>query len=179
MKKIFFINGTINSGKTTTARELALTTPNSIFIDGDDHGKSFNGKLKYSIKAGHNYIKEQIEGSDFIYGFVAYPLRNEDADLLRTFCLEKGSECYFITLAPPLETALSTRGNRFLKDWEIFRIKEMYAEGYPTRKFSDLIIDNSKITIEDVIKEIKNRFQIHAPHPNPLPAGGEKKSNCT
>ncbi len=154
MKSVILINGSINSGKSTTGEYLSTLFEKAIFVDGDHHGQKWNGDLEKKIQAALGYIKLSLVSSDWIYAFVAYPLRQTDYNNLHLFCTNHSWRCVCVTISPPLHVALSPRGNRLLQDWEKCRIEEMYAEGYHQRTFSDLVIDNSGISLENTASEI-------------------------
>ena len=137
---VIVLNGSINSGKTTTGRALAKSLPGARFIDGDDHGISRSVPFQQMIDRAVLWVADQIAAATEPCLVIAYPLRDSDFAILQSACAVRDARLFVATLAPPLAVALTTRGTRELDDGERARIHEMYAEGYPTRAFSDVIV---------------------------------------
>lgn len=137
---VVVLNGSINSGKTTTGRALAAMLPGARFIDGDDHGISRSVPFQQMIDRAILWVADQIAAATEPCLVIAYPLRDSDFALLQAACAARNARLFVATLAPPLAVALTNRGTRELDDGERIRIHEMYAEGYPARAFSDVII---------------------------------------
>ncbi len=140
---VIILNGSINSGKTTTSRALAAILPGARFIDGDDHGISRSVPFQEMIDRAVFWVAGQIAVADEPYLVIAYPMRDSDFAQLQSACAACNARLFVATLAPPLAVALSNRGTRQLDDGERVRIHEMYAEGYPERAFSDVTITDS------------------------------------
>ena len=138
--QVVVLNGSINSGKTTTGRALAVLLPGARFIDGDDHGISRSIPFQQMIDRAVFWVADQITAATDSCLVIAYPLRDSDFVILQAACAARNARLFVATLAPPLAVALSDRGARKLDGDERARIHEMYAEGYPTRTFSDVIV---------------------------------------
>ena len=148
-----FISGSINSGKTTTARALAKKL-GADCLDVDELTEripEFN--LSTGLDAVMGLAIEEINrrvalGKSVVANYV---LRQKDFE---RFSHEiKTKEQFVFTLAPRIEVAKSKRGNRDLNDWEIKRIQHHYDRGIASPAFG-YIIDNSDIDVDGVVDEI-------------------------
>ncbi|MDB5589143.1 MAG: hypothetical protein JWP26_4113 [Devosia sp.] len=137
---VVVLNGSINSGKTTTGRALAALLPGARFIDGDDHGIPESVPFQQMIDRAVLWVADQITAATEPVLVIAYPMRDSDFAMLQSACATRHARLFVATLAPPLAVALTNRGARELDDGERARIHEMYAEGYPARTFSDIIV---------------------------------------
>jgi energy-coupling factor transporter ATP-binding protein EcfA2 len=153
MLTVIHINGPINSGKSSVGRALAGLLPHAVFIDGDDHDALDDAPLTLRIQTALRRIETKIADATGDYLIVAYPLDQTHYDQLRAASGRRGARLLVLTLAPPLEVALSDRGTRSLTPWERERIIEMYAEGYQCRPFSDAVLDTAGRTPEQSAKQ--------------------------
>lgn len=150
---IVFINGSVNSGKTTTARLLAEKL-NAKFIDFDDIRHTFSEialieAIPRVMSEGAAMINDyNLEGFDVVANYVIdknnymYLISNIDSDNI-----------HFVTLSPSLGFALTNRGRRVLDKEEIERIKYHYKIGIPDPDFGT-IIDNSILSIDQTANMI-------------------------
>jgi len=153
---LIFINGSINSGKTTVSKLLAEKL-GAAYLNVDDLNDSIpNFDLNTDIPKSFDLAISRINelhntGKDVVANYVVGP---EDWDrLLGNELLVK--ERLFVTLAPRLEVAQSNRGDRQLTDWEVKRVKYHYDIGVATPKHGS-IIDNSDISVEETVKKIQS-----------------------
>ncbi len=160
-KNIIIINGSINSGKSTIAEELARIIPDSRFTEGDELG-THDSNLEKWIPTVLQALIQQAKELGCSNMFIAFPLRHENWEYLQQH-LRANVLC--ITLSPPLDIALSSRNSRQLEDWERNRIQEMYREGYHKRSFSHLIHDNGQ---ETPLETAQHLAQFLAEHINGL-----------
>lgn len=144
---VICINGSINSGRSTVGRALAARL-GVRFIEGDDHD-AHELPFEEMIVAAVERLARVIEAADERL-VVAYPLRDQDFAVLDEAARKRGAELVVVTLAPPLEVALTQRGERVLDDGERERIRKMYAEGYNAREFSALVADGTP-TVEGAV----------------------------
>jgi hypothetical protein len=151
MLTVVHINGPINSGKSTLGRALAASLPEASFIDGDDHDAPDDAPLDVRIEAALRRIEAEIATKQGRYLVVAYPLDDVDYERLKAATDRYGARFLVLTLAPPLEAALTNRGQRALSSEEKRRIVEMYDEGYHARPFSDLVLDTSLLSLPESI----------------------------
>jgi len=154
---ILFLNGSINSGKSTVAKLLAAKIPKSAIIEIDalrgmidwmpiDQAIPIN--LENAISVIKNFTHHGISC------IVPYPLSQKNYEYMTANLSDLGEDMRFITLAPPLEHALKNRnGKRELTDWERERIKHHYTIGIPAPSFGE-IIDNSGQTPEETAAAI-------------------------
>jgi hypothetical protein len=148
MLTVIHLNGPINSGKSSVGLALAGLLPGAVFIDGDEHDAPDDAPLDTKIQAALRRIETQIEEATADYLIVAYPLDHEHYNQLQAASKRRGARLLVLTLAPPLEIALSDRGARKLTPSERERISEMYEEGYQARAFSDAVLDTAGLTPE-------------------------------
>ena len=150
---LVFISGSINSGKTTTAKALAEKL-NADFINVDDLNDTipnFNlaTDLDKSMDLAIATINARLaKGRSVVANYV---VRQKDFDRFATEI--NTSKQYVITLAPRLEVAQSKRGGRALTDWEVQRIKHHYDSGIASPNFG-YIIDNSDISLDETVDKI-------------------------
>ncbi|MFZ4715650.1 MAG: hypothetical protein ACOYL6_18145 [Bacteriovoracaceae bacterium] len=151
-KIAIFINGPINSGKSSIARELSSLLP-GIYIDGYDLKSRTEESILFELfvtQTIKNILLEVLRiSSEDSTPIVAYPLRKEDWILVKNSCHHANILPIVITLSPTLQTTLTNRGGRELTAWEINRIKEMYDQGYHQREFSDLVLSNDHQTAKE------------------------------
>lgn len=149
---LIFINGSINSGKTTTSRLVAKKIGADL-IDFDeirDTIPDFNLKkdVPKVLKLGIEAINQLTDlNKDVVANYV---LRLKDYNVLIDGL--KVREKHFFTLAPQLEVAQSNRG-KLLNDWQVNRIKHHYDIGVANPNFGQ-IIDNSNMTLEETAVKI-------------------------
>ncbi|MDO8591974.1 MAG: shikimate kinase [bacterium] len=141
---VIFINGSMNSGKTTVGKLLAKRIGYE-FLDFDDISEAMAdfdlGKdLPKVIKTGIKQINDLVDdGKNVVAVFV---VRRKDYEKL---IAEVNDEIRFVTLAPRLEVAITNRGNRDLSNWHKERVKYHYKTGIANPDFG-IIIDNSSTT---------------------------------
>jgi hypothetical protein len=148
MLTVIHLNGPINSGKSSVGRALANLLPGAVFIDGDDHDAPDDAPLCTRIQVALWRIETRIAEATGDYLIVAYPLDQVHYDQVRVASERRGARLLVLTLAPPLEVALSDRGARRLTPDERERIIEMYEEGYQARALSNAILDTAGLTPE-------------------------------
>ena len=153
---IIFLNGSINSGKSTVAKLLAKAIPNTAIVEIDvlremiewmpiDQAVPIN--LENTIAVIRNFTKHGISC------IIPYPLSQKNYQFVTSGLSGLGVPMFFFTFAPSLEKALSDRGERKLDEWERERIKYHYNIGIHAPSFGT-IIDNSDQTPEKTAKII-------------------------
>lgn len=153
---IIFINGSINSGKSTVGKLLAKELTNSALLEIDalramidwmpiDQAIPLN--LENAISLVKNFVKQGL------HVIVPYPLSQDNHDYMTEQLKEVGTDIFFFTLAPKLEKVLTNRGTRELDDWERSRIQHHYTIGIHNPTFGK-IIDNSHQTPEETVAYI-------------------------
>jgi len=153
---ILFINGSINSGKTTVARMLTEKISNSALLEIDvlrnmiawmPLEKTLPINFDNAISLIRNFV---ASGLNVV---IPYPLSRENYDYIVGALSEINSKIYVFTLAPKLEKALTNRGSRELDNQEKERIKYHYEIGIHNPSFGE-IIDNSEQTPEETVDRI-------------------------
>ncbi|MFA6475880.1 MAG: hypothetical protein WCV68_00540 [Candidatus Paceibacterota bacterium] len=160
---IIFLNGSINSGKTTVAKILAQKLSNVAIVEIDalramiewmpiDQAIPVN--LENAISVIRNFSKR---GLDVI---VPYPLSQKNYEYLTAGVKDLEAEPHVFTLAPNLEKVLTNRGSRELSGEEQERIKYHYDIGIHSPSFGE-IIDNSDQTPEETADYILSKINKH------------------
>jgi chloramphenicol 3-O-phosphotransferase len=153
---IIFLNGSINSGKSTVAKLLAKAMSNTAIVEIDalhemiqwmpiDEAVPIN--LENAVAVICNFTKHGISC------VVPYPLSEKNYAYVTHALADLNVPIHFFTLAPSIETVLSDRGERKLDEWERERIKHHYAIGIHAPSFGT-IVDNSRQTPEETAEEI-------------------------
>lgn len=154
---LVFISGSINSGKTTTARALAATL-GAVCINVDDLNDTipnFNlaTDLDKSMDLAIREINKNLaQGKKVVANYV---VRQRDYDRFKNEI--HTNKQFVITLAPRLEVAQSKRGDRVLSEWEVQRVKHHYDTGIASPGFG-YVIDNSDMTIDETVQAILQRI---------------------
>lgn len=149
---IIFINGSINSGKSTVGQLLAKKLKYE-FIEFDDirhtiPEPNIDKALPLVFEKGIKLLNELDKtGASVI---VAYPLSQGNYDLLKN---KLSTPPRVVTLSPSLDVVLKDRGDRKLDAAERERIKYHYKIGINSPKFG-FTIDNSDLSIEETVHEI-------------------------
>jgi len=160
---IIFINGSINSGKSTIAKLLVKELPKTALVEIDafhemiewmpiDEAVPLN--LENALTVIRNFISKEMNV------IVPYPLSSKNYDFFVAGLKDLDIETHFFTLAPKLEKTLTNRGTRELNDWERKRIQHHYDVGFHNPNFRE-IIDNTDQTPEETAKLILNKISIH------------------
>jgi len=153
---IIFLNGSINSGKSTIAKLLAEKLGNSAileidslraFIDWMPLDQSIPINLENAVAVAKVFVKNNLNV------IIPYPLDKENYNYL----VSELNELHVFTLSPRLEVALQDRGTRKLTDWEKERIKYHYSIGINNPDFGT-IIDNSDETEEQTVNKILSKI---------------------
>lgn len=158
---IVFINGSINSGKSTVGRILAKDLGYE-FVEFDDIRSTIpepdiDKALPMVFEKGIELLNRLYKSNKSV--IVAYPLSLKNFNLLKSKLLVTPK---VITLSPRLEVVLNDRGERKLEEPEKDRIKYHYKIGINNPNFGD-IIDNSDISIDETIdkaREIINNYKM-------------------
>jgi len=155
---VIFINGSINSGKSTISKLLqkkikktAIVEIDSLraFIEWMPIEEAIPINLQNAVDVIKNFDKQGLNV------IVPYPLSQDNYNYF-VENLDDLSKLIFITLSPNLDTVLKNRGDRDLSEWETNRIKHHYKIGINKPDFGE-IIDNSELTLEETV-DIINRY---------------------
>lgn len=155
---VIFINGSINSGKSTVSQLLQKEFPNTAlveidslreFIDWMPLEQSIPINLKNAVSVINNFTSEGLNV------IVPYPLSEKNYTFLSQHLDTNNSEIFIITLAPKLENVLQNRGTGVLTDWEKERIQYHYGIGIHSPKFGKIIDSSNQSPTETVDKILK------------------------
>ena len=158
---IIFLNGSINSGKSTVAKLLVKELPKTALLEIDafhemiewmpiDEAVPLN--LQNAISVIKNFVSKDLNV------IVPYPMSQKNYDYMMESLKGLDTKISVFTLAPKIEKTLTNRGNRELTDWEIERIKHHYDIGIHSPGFGE-IIDNTEQTSEETAKTILNKIK--------------------
>ena len=156
---VIFINGSINSGKSTISKILADKLGNTAVLEIDDlrnfiEWMPLEQAIPINLENAVAVIRVFInKGLNVI---IPYPLSKNNYDYLFKN-LTDIDDIKVFTLSPKLEIALTNRGSRDLDDGEKDRIKYHYEIGIHKPDFG-LIIDNSKETPQQTASQIFNKL---------------------
>lgn len=153
---IVFINGSINSGKSTIAKMLAEKIGNCANLEIDRFHEFLEWMpigevIPINLKNAVSLIKNYVElGFNVI---VPYPISQKNYDYLIENLKDLNTKISVFTLAPKIEKVLTNRGKRELDDLEISRIKYHYKIEIHKPSFGK-VIDNTNQTPEETLKII-------------------------
>lgn len=153
---IIFINGSINSGKSTVAKLLASELPNTALIEIDtlrefigwmplDRAISIN--LENTVSVIRNFVKRGLNV------IAPYPISQKNYIFLMKELESLSQKIFIFTLSPKLEVVLADRGERKLSESERNRIQYHYKIGIHQPTFG-IIIDNSLQTPSETVQII-------------------------
>lgn len=160
---IIFINGSINSGKSTVAKLLAEKIGKVAVVEIDALREFINWlpsdeaipiNLKNAVSVIKNFLKDGINV------IVPYPLSKDNYEFFVNNLNEYKESIYVFTLNPKLEVALKNRGSRELSDFEKKRIQYHYSIDIHNPDFG-IIIDNSNETPEETRDKIFQNLRIN------------------
>lgn len=156
MPKIIFLNGCINSGKSTISARLKDVVPNLAHVEVDDLHRFISWMpiekaINLNLENATNVTKTFVNaGIDVIF---SYPLSKPDYEVLLTRFSGVKADFIPITLFTSLENAKRNRGSRNLSEWELNRIEWMYVNGLADPGFGKLV-DNSGLSIEATVETV-------------------------
>ena len=162
MPRVIYINGSINSGKSTIGRLLAGALPNTIHIEVDDL-RHFADCL--SLSEAVPYCHEDtmtLTRSWLSRGFnvvVSWPVSQRGYAVFEGEMARIGAPIHMVTLRPSLQVALSDRGRRQLSEGERDRIREQYQSPHIDPGLGE-VIDSSCQTPEETLAEIRTALGV-------------------
>lgn len=145
---IILLNGPINSGKTTVARELIALLPSTAHVEVDALREfvrflplveAIPVCLENAADVTRNLVRR---GFNVV---LTYLLGQADHDFLVAKLSELSTPIHTFTLSPELSVVLTDRGQRQLSEHERRRIREQYADGRHRPPFGTRI-DNTAQT---------------------------------
>jgi adenylate kinase family enzyme len=158
---IILLNGPINAGKTTVGRELAKAFEDGAHVELDDlHGfltdTPLEAAIPITLENAVSVTSNLVErGFDVV---LTYPLSTADFEYLASNLSPLDADVYAVTLSPPLDVALSNRGERELDEWERNRIEELYEMGVHRPEFG-VRVDNAGEPPSETVAKILRRIR--------------------
>lgn len=152
---IIFLNGSLNTGKSTIAKLLGKKLPNCAVIEIDrfhefiswlEIKKAVPINLENAVSVIKNFARR---GFNVV---VPYPLSEANYQYLIKELSEFKKQIRVITLAPSKKVALSQRGSRVLDDWEKGRINLHYQKGLHRPSFGQIIDNSSQSPQQTLVK---------------------------
>ncbi len=156
---MLFINGNMNSGKTTIGKLLEEKVSNSVFIDVDYIIKNYSfyedsltfpeyAELRFNKML--DYIKNIKDNKFYIFGYLFFEYRYKKLiDLLGE------NKFLFVTLSPPLDFLLKNKETRELKNIEKSKIEAFHKLGIHNFPNHGVSIDNSSYSPQETADRIK------------------------
>jgi hypothetical protein len=139
-----FLNGPIGAGKTTLGQALAAEL-GAGFIDGDDHAdpnRAWYGSIKTTSESIVRTGFEILKTCPVVV--IAYPLARTNWIYFSRKFGDAGVRTIFVSLRARFERITDPGRGRAFSPAERIRIREMIAEGYGDRAFSDLVVDTDE-----------------------------------
>ena len=137
---VIILNGPIGAGKSTIGAAAAERLGGT-FIESDELGDPDKAWFEQVGEVNAEIVKLSLLAlSKIPLVVVARPLRDEDWIALRDAFAARGVATKCITLAATYEAITAPARGRTFSQWELNRIREMIAEGYDQRSFSDAIV---------------------------------------
>lgn len=161
MRDLLWINGSINSGKTTIAKLICNDNINTINIELDTISDfcekiDIDKKLTYLIQDGLYIANNWINRGYF--PILNWPLYGKEMEFMIEFSKQLQIIPIIVTLTPNKEIVKSTRKNRKLDDWELNRIDYMYDICQIQNPKHGITIDNSFLTEDETYQKILNHL---------------------
>lgn len=158
---IIFLNGSINSGKSTVSKLLAKELPNVALVEIDtlremiawmpiDEAVPIN--LENAVSVVSNFAKRDMNV------IVPYPLSEKNYQYIINGLKDLDVEIHTFTLAPKLEVTQSNRGERDITQQEQDRIKHHYNIGIHSPSFG-VVVDNTNQTPEETARYILKKIR--------------------
>ena len=140
---------------------MSRLVPGSLYIDGDDLAPhDLPNAVRWSAAVDLIGLATLRIAQAGLHLFVAYPVDDTSWEKIKAPLQAAGYDVCCVTLAPPLEIALSERSGRQLSEWERARIPVMYDEGYHYPPFANLVIDNSDEGASESARRIYDHLRL-------------------
>ncbi len=157
---ILIINGSMNAGKSTVAKLLVQKVPRTAhieklrqFIEWMSIDESIAYNMQNIISLTRNFV---TMGN--LNVVISYPISNENFALISEALSDLKVPIHAFTLSPSLDVAITNRGTRELKEWEVKQIKKTYASNFHQPNYG-VIINNTNQTVEETAEIIINTIQ--------------------
>lgn len=162
MPMLIYINGSINSGKSTVGSLLAKNLRATVHIEVDEL-RHFADCL--SLTEACPYCLEDaatLAGAWLSRGFnlvVTWPISHCDFAVFEREAANAGVSIHGYTLRPALEVATSDRGGRRLSERERTRVREQYRMPHVDPGIGT-VIDNSNQTPAETLAVIRSAIGV-------------------
>ncbi len=153
-----WINGSINSGKTTIATLISDEISLSVNIELDrvsdfaHHRLPIDDRLLYTIEDGLDIAANWVRRG--YLPILNWPLYGSELVFMKQYASNIGITPLLITLTPRKEVVKKNRGNRRLTAWELDRIDYMYDHCQIDRPKIGHRVDNSECTIAETLTAV-------------------------
>ena len=159
---LIYINGSINSGKSTIGRLLARDLTNTVHIEVDDLRHfadclSLSEAIPYCVEDTVTLTRSWLSRGFNVV--VTWPIDQRTHALFEREAASAGVPIHTITLRPPLEVAVSDRGQRQLSDRERARIREQYQSPHIDPGIGT-VIDNSRQTPDETLADVRTSLGV-------------------
>jgi hypothetical protein len=153
---ILFINGSLNSGKSTIAKLLSERLEQTAVIEVDllrsfiqwmPLVPSIPINLEGACLLAENFV------SHGLHVIIPYPLSEENYTYMQKKLSSLPTKLYVCTLNPALDVITKNRGDRELSTWELQRIYYHYEHGLNSPSFG-FIIDNTFQTPQETTEAV-------------------------
>ena len=159
---VIYLNGSINSGKSTIAKLIVSRLPQTVHIEVDDLRHfadclTLEAAIPFCLEDAISLTRRWVERGFNVV--VSWPISEPHHRQFVRALAETCAPFHTFTLSPQREVALSDRGGRQLTDRERHRIRQLYATGIHTPTFG-VVIDNSHQSPEAKAEEILTAVQL-------------------
>lgn len=159
---LIYINGSINSGKSTVGRLLAENLPGTVHVEVDEL-RHFADCLSLAEACPYCVDDAAMLTRNWLSrGFnvvVTWPISHRDYAVFEREAQDACVSIHAFTLRPPAEVAVSDRGGRQLSQRERNRIREQYRSRHIDPGIGT-VIDNGKQTPEETLAVIRKQLEI-------------------
>ena len=162
MTILIYINGSINSGKSTIGRLLTANLPGTIHIEIDEL-RHFAGCLSLSDACPYCVVDASTLTRNWLArGFnvvVTWPISQRDYEVFERVAANAGVSIHAFTLRPSIDVATSNRGGRQLTERERARIREQYRLPHIDPGIGT-VIDNGLQTPAETLATVRDALGI-------------------
>lgn len=153
---VILLNGPINSGKTTVAKELVKKLDKCAHIEVDWLREFIRSvALEEAIPINREntiVVAKNLLNHEFNV-IISYPMGQFTVNEIVKTLAQFDQKIFLFTLSPRLDIAMTNRGTRELTENEQERIKYHYDTGVANPGIG-LVIDNSNQTVAQTVEQI-------------------------
>lgn len=157
MPILVYINGSINSGKSTIGRLLARDLSETVHIEVDELRHfadclSLAEACPYCLEDAATLARRWLSRGFNV--LVTWPISHRDYAVFERVAADAGVSIHAFTLRPALEVAVSDRGGRQLSERERNRIREQYRLPHIDPGIGT-VVDNSSQTPDETLAAVR------------------------